>query len=92
MKGTNLLRRVHSSSLYKAYTLFFVIGTLGATRVPVVGMTPFKSLEQMGPLLLFIIFQLFEFCHYYSQKRQYKVGYNFFSVLCWFVCTLSLWE
>lgn len=72
--GMNLLRGVHSSSLYKAYSLFFVIGTFGATHVPVVGMSPFKSLEQLGPFLVFIIFQLLEFCYYYSQKKQYKIG------------------
>ena len=34
--------------LYAAYTLFYVIGTFGATHVPVVGWTPLKSLEQVG--------------------------------------------
>jgi dolichyl-diphosphooligosaccharide--protein glycosyltransferase len=34
--------------LHRAYTLFYVIGTYGAIQVPVVGLTPLKSLEQLG--------------------------------------------
>jgi len=41
-----------------AYTLFFVIGTLGATRVPPVGMNPLKSMEQLAPLLVFLGYQV----------------------------------
>ena len=33
--------------LYRSYTLFYVIGTLLAIQVPVVGWTPLKSLEQV---------------------------------------------
>ena len=36
----------YSPALWKAYSLFYVIGTLGAIRVPPVGMAPIKSLEQ----------------------------------------------
>merc|ERR1719183_2305616 len=36
----------YNSSIYKAYTLFFVIGTYGATCVPVVSWTPLRSMEQ----------------------------------------------
>merc|ERR1719214_139584 len=35
-----------TSKLHRAYSLFFIIGTMGATRVPPVGMNPFKSMEQ----------------------------------------------
>jgi len=37
-----------------AYSLFYFIGTLGAVQVPVVNTTPLRSLEQMGPLLVFV--------------------------------------
>ena len=40
-----------SSSVHRAYSLFHVIGTFGATRVPPVGYGPFKSMEQLAPLL-----------------------------------------
>ena len=59
-----------NSSTYKAYTLFFIIGTLGATRIPVVGWTPLKSLEQMGPFGVFITYQLLEFCNYRIRKHK----------------------
>ena len=44
--------------LHRAYTLFYVIGTWGAIQVPVVGLTPLKSLEQLGALGVFGIIQL----------------------------------
>uniref|UniRef100_A0A7S4G4W8 dolichyl-diphosphooligosaccharide--protein glycotransferase n=1 Tax=Eutreptiella gymnastica TaxID=73025 RepID=A0A7S4G4W8_9EUGL len=62
--------RMFNSSTYKAYTLFFIIGTLGATRIPVVGWTPLKSLEQMGPLAVFIGYQLLEYCDAQLRKRK----------------------
>ena len=37
----------YTSKLHRAYSLMYVIGTLGAIRVPPVGMQPLKSLEQM---------------------------------------------
>ena len=46
-------------SVYKAYTLFFIVGTLGAMQVPVVAWTPLKSLEQIAPLLVFLAYQVF---------------------------------
>jgi len=51
-----------NSGVYKAYTLFFVIGTLGAVQIPVVGWQPLRSLEQMGPLLVFAGYQVLAFC------------------------------
>ena len=44
--------------LHTAYTLFFVIGTAGAIQFPVVGLMPFKSMEQLGPLFVFIGLQV----------------------------------
>ena len=41
-----------SDRLWRGYTLFFVIGTYGALQVPIVGMAPFKSLEQLGSVQL----------------------------------------
>ena len=48
-----------TSKLHRAYSLFYVIGTMGAMRVPVVGWGPLKSTEQIGPLLVFFAFQVF---------------------------------
>merc|ERR1711907_361907 len=45
---------------HKAYSLFFVIGTAGAMQIPVVGWQPLRSLEQMGPLLVFLGYQVLQ--------------------------------
>eukprot|EP01128_Nolandella_sp_AFSM9_P000167 TRINITY_DN102_c0_g1_i1.p1 TRINITY_DN102_c0_g1~~TRINITY_DN102_c0_g1_i1.p1 ORF type:complete len:723 (+),score=207.17 TRINITY_DN102_c0_g1_i1:32-2170(+) len=50
-----------SWKLYKAYSLFYVIGTLGAIQFPIVGMAPFRSMEQVMPLLVFFGLQLWAF-------------------------------
>ena len=52
--GVLVLLGQYTSSLHKAYSLWFIIGTFGATRVPVVGLKPFKSLEELGPFAVFI--------------------------------------
>mmetsp|Transcript_30081 Transcript_30081/g.65623 ORF Transcript_30081/g.65623 Transcript_30081/m.65623 type:complete len:884 (-) Transcript_30081:222-2873(-) len=51
-----------NSGVYKAYTLFFVIGTFGAIQIPVVGLQPFRSMEQLGPLGVFLGYQVLAFC------------------------------
>lgn len=60
----------YSPKLYKAYTLFYLVGTALAVRVPVVGWTPLRSLEQIGPLLVFLGFQLIQFCEVVRIKRK----------------------
>eukprot|EP00798_Chlamydomonas_sp_ICE-L_P028750 gene28750-31931_t len=47
----------YSTKLYLSYTIFFTIGTLLGIQVPVVGFTPFKSMEQIIPLGLFFMLQ-----------------------------------
>jgi len=64
----------YSSKLHRAYSLFFVIGTLGATRVPPVNLAPLKSLEQMGPLLVFIVMQMLEYVE--VQRRRKKLSFK----------------
>eukprot|EP00292_Cryptomonas_paramecium_P007625 CAMPEP_0113686126 /NCGR_PEP_ID=MMETSP0038_2-20120614/15104_1 /TAXON_ID=2898 /ORGANISM="Cryptomonas paramecium" /LENGTH=344 /DNA_ID=CAMNT_0000606389 /DNA_START=313 /DNA_END=1344 /DNA_ORIENTATION=+ /assembly_acc=CAM_ASM_000170 len=60
----------YSTKLHRAYTLFYVIGTFGATRVPVVGWTPLRSLEQMGPLGVFVWLQLLAYCDVIRVRRK----------------------
>ena len=50
----------YSSSLHKAYSLFFIVGTIGALQFPVVGTLPFTSAEQLGPMAVFLGFQVLE--------------------------------
>ncbi|CUG28648.1 oligosaccharyl transferase-like protein, putative, partial [Bodo saltans] len=43
----HLISNQYSAGLHRAYTLFYVIGTSIAVCVPPVGLSPFKSLEQL---------------------------------------------
>jgi dolichyl-diphosphooligosaccharide--protein glycosyltransferase len=61
-------------SLYKAYTLFFIIGTLGAIQIPVVGLTPLKSLEQIAPLVVFLVYQIFGLVDVLAKQRRIARG------------------
>jgi len=60
--GMLVLLGRHSSKLHAAYSAFYLVGTALATRVPVVGTTPLRSLEQLGPMVVFLGMQLIEYC------------------------------
>ena len=60
----------YSTKLHRAYSIFYALGTTLAIQVPVVGWTPLKSLEQMGPLVAFVGFQLIEFCEIQRRRRR----------------------
>lgn len=49
-----------STKLHRAYTALFLVGTGLAVQIPVVGWTPLRSLEQAGPLLVFLLLQVLE--------------------------------
>lgn len=59
----------YSTKLYRAYTAFYFVGTILAVQIPVVGMTPLKSLEQLGPCLVFLGFQVIELMETYKRRR-----------------------
>ncbi|KAH3763341.1 Dolichyl-diphosphooligosaccharide--protein glycosyltransferase subunit stt3 [Pelomyxa schiedti] len=59
----------YSPSLHLAYTLYYAIGTFCATRVPVVGMSPFQSMEQLGPLCVFVGMHVFAAVRVLSYKK-----------------------
>jgi len=63
----DFLRGTYNEGIYRAFTLFFVIGTFIATRVPVVSYNPFRSLEQLSAFVLFCILQG---RHYTELKRR----------------------
>ena len=48
-----------SFRLHLAYSTFYIIGTYGALQFPTVGLQPLQSMEQMGPLVVFGILQIF---------------------------------
>jgi len=64
----------YSTKLHRAYTIFYGVGTLLAIQVPVVGWTPLKSMEQIGPLLAFLAFQIIEFVE--MQKRRRRLSWK----------------
>jgi len=61
---------MYNTGVYRAYTTWYTLGTLGATFVPVVGWMPLKSLEQMPAMLVFLAFQLLELCDTYRRRQK----------------------
>jgi len=61
-----------NSGVYKAYSIFYVIGTAGAIQIPVVGWTPLRSLEQIGPLGVFLGYQVLGYCDYQRRKHNMR--------------------
>ena len=55
-----LTRKMDWDHLYKAYSAFYLVGTTLATRLPVVGWAPLKSLEQLGPFGVFAGMQVLQ--------------------------------
>ncbi len=53
----------YTTRLYYAYTLWYIVGTLGAMQVPVIGFGPLKSLEQLAPGCVFVLFQMIQLSH-----------------------------
>ena len=47
-----------SLRVYVAYSVFYVIGTVGALQFPVVGWQPLQAMEQMGPMAVFLALQV----------------------------------
>jgi len=54
--------------LHRCYSIFFVIGTIGALQFPIVGWLPLQSLEQLGPLFVFLGMQGLAFLLYCKNK------------------------
>jgi len=68
--GALVLLGRYSRKLYITYTCFYIVGTALAIQVPVVGWTPLKSLEQMGPLVGFLGLQLIELSEVLIRQKQ----------------------
>mmetsp|Transcript_108260 Transcript_108260/g.197036 ORF Transcript_108260/g.197036 Transcript_108260/m.197036 type:complete len:896 (-) Transcript_108260:40-2727(-) len=78
-----------NSGVHLAYTFFFVIGTAGAIQIPVVGWQPLRSLEQMGPLLVFFGYQVLAVCDMVRRRKDYSAS-EFFTFRVKGVIFLSL--
>ena len=59
-----------SRKVYLSYSLFYAVGTALAIQVPVVGWTPLKSLEQLGPALVFVGYQVLYYCEVVRLKKK----------------------
>lgn len=59
-----------TSKIYKSYSLFYLVGTALAVQIPVVGWTPLKSLEQLGPCAVFLVYQGLFLTHAYAEKNK----------------------
>ena len=87
----HFLTNDYCSALHRSYTLFFVIGTAIATRVPPVNTQPFQSLEQLFAFVVFIFMQALYVvdrqrraarCKPLSGKGFFLLLRTFFVVLC----------
>lgn len=67
----------HSTKLWKSYSLFYIVGTLGALQVPVVGWAPLKSLEQLGAFAVFCGLQLMEYTADHRRKNVLMTNFEF---------------
>ncbi len=65
-----LLRKLPWDHLYRSYTTFYIVGTFLAMQVPVVGLQPIKSLEQLGPFAVFVGFQILQLMRSLETKYQ----------------------
>ena len=75
----SILMNRFSFRLYFSYSCFYVIGTYGALQFPTVGLQPLQSMEQMGPLLVFGILQIFAISEIYSNVTQAAMNKRFWS-------------
>ena len=59
-------------ALHRAFTLYYIVGTVLAMQIPVVGMTPLRSLEQASALYVFLGLQAFWLCDKIDKKFKLK--------------------
>ena len=76
------------TSLNRAFSLFYVLGTVAAIQVPVVGFAPLKSLEQLMPMAVFIALQLLQVNAGYMKKAVARGKFTHAAHFK-FLCTLS---
>lgn len=96
----------YSKKLHTAYSLFYVVGTIGALQIPVIGMNPLRSAEQVGPMAVFLGMQVIALVVYMMEKysipasRLWKVAWvlsvivvaAFAAVGKYLIDTGAIWE
>lgn len=78
-----VLTAKYSTKLHRAYSTFFLVGTALAMQVPVVGWSPLKGLEQLGPLVAFLGMQLIEYCEILKRAYEKQNGYPMTFAQAW---------
>jgi len=85
-----------SNKVYVTYSLFYIIGTVLAIQVPVVGWAPLKSLEQLGPGAVFLAYQVLQLCEIVRRRNNlsrtaaWKLRIQVFVVLLGVVAAFAL--
>eukprot|EP00040_Diaphanoeca_grandis_P005759 m.34370 g.34370 ORF g.34370 m.34370 type:complete len:990 (-) comp16967_c1_seq1:270-3239(-) len=64
----SILLNSYSSKLHRAFSLFFIVGTIGAIQIPVVGWNPLRNLDQLSGFVVFFYLQAIELCEIYRRK------------------------
>jgi dolichyl-diphosphooligosaccharide---protein glycosyltransferase len=59
-----------SNKVWASYSLFYVVGTTLAIQVPVIGWAPLKSLELLGPCVVFLAYQILQLCEVITRKQK----------------------
>mmetsp|Transcript_22538 Transcript_22538/g.53932 ORF Transcript_22538/g.53932 Transcript_22538/m.53932 type:complete len:606 (+) Transcript_22538:189-2006(+) len=76
-----LFKDLNFENTIKAYLLFFVVGTFGAVHVPVVGWHPLRSMEHIGPLLVFFAYLVLGACEILRRRAGLSRGSAEFGAL-----------
>merc|ERR1712100_483356 len=69
-----------NDATYKAYSVFFLIGASLSSTIPVVGLAHFKSMEMIGPMLVFLGYQYLRIVYYAKEKYRWS-QMRFYSIL-----------
>jgi dolichyl-diphosphooligosaccharide--protein glycosyltransferase len=59
-----------NTKIYMSYSIFYVVGTVLAMQIPVIGWAPLKSLEQVSALAVFLGYQVLQYCECQLKKKN----------------------
>jgi len=80
----------YSSSLHRAFTLFYIIGTIGAINIPVVGWNPLRNLDQLSGFMVFVYLQAIELCEINRRNSNLDMWKLFKLRLSMFIVTTTI--
>jgi dolichyl-diphosphooligosaccharide--protein glycosyltransferase len=59
-----------TNKIYLSYTLFYVVGTVAAVQIPIVGYAPITTLEQLPSRIIIVLYQFVRFGEYVIKRRS----------------------